>query len=421
MKKFAALTTTALLAATLLFGGTTAYAADGGTIYPEDEQFIKVLTFDSLTDYALDGEKYAFADGKSVKVYESGEFFEYAFESPIAMVDIEDGNVFALCGEKTYAVPSQTEAEHDFPSVPYPVACGQYIYSFNKSDELVAYNMEEVTTCSFGTGYKNIKSYNGKVYAVRENSFYEFDGENNSEILLEYADFSETRQISIGQASAALKSYSPVKFVKIESGSFMTAVDLEALGGQYFVPVRTIKTDEDTTALLLCYSGNSAIVSIGDSSYIVLKSKTSELEIEYSTQKPFEEAQMMNNMIYASPYVVSGTAYSTNAIGMIVTVLDRIELEGVLDTAFYEVEYTQGTTSVKGYVTEGFLTPYIAEDNKKPELKPDPDYSESSDTKTILIIFAVVVLVLAVFAYVAHISAGKKRRKNKKKDKADEE
>ena len=93
MKKLATFTTAALLAVSLMGGGASANAADGGTIYPEDEKFIKVLAFDSLGDYAVDGEKYAFADGKSVKVYENGEYFEYAFGDAVTKVDISEGEI----------------------------------------------------------------------------------------------------------------------------------------------------------------------------------------------------------------------------------------------------------------------------------------------------------------------------------------
>ncbi len=421
VKKLATFTTAALLAVSLMGGGASANAADGGTIYPEDEKFIKVLAFDSLGDYAVDGEKYAFADGKSVKVYENGEYFEYAFGDAVTKVDISEGEIFAQCGEKTYTVLSQTEAEHAFPVAPYPVTCGNFVYSFDKNGGLVAYDMGEVATYQLGTGFENLKTYNDRVFAVNDNSLYELNGSEKNQISLEYADYSETSQIYIGQASVALKTYRPANFVQIAEGAFMTAVDLETVSGQYFVPLKTVRAKENTTALLLCYTGNAAVVSIGESSYILLKSKTSETEIEYSTEKPFETAQMTNNMIYASPFVTGGTACYNSAMSMVVTVLARLECADVLDTPFYEVEYEVAGMKARGYVTEGFLTPYIAEDNKKPEEVRDPEYSENSDTKTILIIFAVVVLVLAVLAYVVHLSSNKKNKKNKKKDKNKEE
>ena len=99
----------------------------------------------------------------------------------------------------------QTEAEHAFPVAPYPVTCGNFVYSFDKNGGLVAYDMGEVATYQLGTGFENLKTYNDRVFAVSENSLYELNGGEKNQISLEYADYSETSQIYIGQASVALK------------------------------------------------------------------------------------------------------------------------------------------------------------------------------------------------------------------------
>lgn len=436
MKKFVTLTIGALLAASSLGGGVAANAADGGTIYPEDSEFVKILDLTSLTDYAVEGGLYAFADGNTVKILNDGEYVKTPpFEGDVAVssIDIKEGVIYCGCQNgvsyslteevneqnvKTY-IPQK--CEYTFNNKSDRILYGDYLYNIHGGKLYVSYlETPEVAPEIYEGSFSNLKQYGGKVYAVNNNCLYEFTGSDGKEILLEYTVDTVDLKIAVGQASSALKSYNGVNFVKIDENAIMTAVDLEKLSGQYFEAIGITKAKADATALLLCYSGNAAIVSIGSDAFLVLRSKTHETEVECSTQKPFETAQMTNNMIYASPYVVSGTASSSAAMSLVVTVLDRIELEGVLDTAFYEVEYEQGNSSVKGYVTEGFLTPYIAEDNKKPQEITDPNYSENSDTKTILIIFAVVVLVLAVFAYVAHIGASKKRKKSKKKEKEEE-
>ena len=98
--------------------------------------------------------------------------------------------------------------------------------------------MGEVATYQLGTGFENLKTYNDRVFAVSENSLYELNGGEKNQISLEYADYSETSQIYIGQASVALKTYRPANFVQIAEGAFMTAVDLETVSGQYFVPLK---------------------------------------------------------------------------------------------------------------------------------------------------------------------------------------
>ena len=75
VKKLVALTT-ALLAAFSAIGTITAFAAESNTIYPQDTDFIKSLTFSSLSDYAVDGETYVFAEGSRVYVFENGNLSE---------------------------------------------------------------------------------------------------------------------------------------------------------------------------------------------------------------------------------------------------------------------------------------------------------------------------------------------------------
>ncbi len=421
MKKFAALTIT-LATVLAAAGGTTAYAADGETVYPEDSEFIKTLTLTSLTDYAVEDGLYAFADGKTVKVYDNGNYSERAFENDVLHIEIKESAIYCGCNdEKTYTFADGTECEYTFTQTESnnEILYNGYYY-FIDVNGMNVFDKQE--TLTYEGEYSNLKRFGETVYAVKENKLYSFTGNQCEEVVLEYADFSATAEIAVGQASTALKSYSPVKFVTVTEGAYMTAVDLEQLGGEYFVPVKTVKAAENTTALLLCYTGNAAIVSIGDNGYLVSKSKTQDATVEYSTEIPFENAQMLGGNIYASPYVISGTVAFSNATDMKVKVIDRLDCESILNSVFYEVEYTADGKSLKGYVAEGFLSKQIIEDYKDPDHIKDPEYSESNDTKTILIIFAVVLLVLAAIGYISYISAngkGKKKKKSKDKDNED--
>lgn len=395
-------------------GGIAANAAVGETEYPKDAEFTRTLALSSLNDYAIEDGLYAFADGEYVKVYNGGNYDEYEIGTTVADVEIKGGVVYYGSGGRAYSLPDRAECEFSFTAKPSEITSDGFYYYYS-GENLKIYDRVNETTATYA-GYSLLNTYGGKVYAASGNKLYTFAGSDNSEVVLEYAVKPKDVKITIGQASSDLKKYSGTKFVNIAEGSYMTEVDLEKLDGEYFVPLNIVRTEEKTTALLLCYSGkNVAIVSIKDRAYAVMKDKVDDdTKINYLTENPYTTAQMIGMNIYASPFVVSGTVANSDALGITVKVLNRIENE-VLESVFYEVEY--GEENTKGYVAEGFLTGEIRGDNKTPNVEPDPAFSENSDTKTILIILAVIILVLAALAYILYVSG--KGRKKEKKQKAD--
>ena len=401
-----------LLAAASMAGGIAANAATGETEYPKDSDFVRTLALTSLTDYAIEDKLYAFADGECVKVYDDGNYDEYEIGGSVTGVDVKDGVVYYGSGDKAYSLPDKTECEHAFTAKPSEITSDGFYYYYS-GDNLKIYDRGNETTETYA-GYSLLNKYGGKVYAVSGNKLYMFTGSDSSEVVLEYAVKPDDIEITVGDAADNLKKYGGVKFVNIAAGSYLTEVDLEKLDGEYFVSLDIVRTEEKSTALLLCYSGNSAIVSIKDHAFAVLKDKVSEIALNPSTDTPYSTAQMIGMNIYASPFVVSGTVANSNALGITVKVLNRIENE-VLESVFYEVEY--GENGAKGYVAEGFLTGEIRGDNKTPNLETDPEFSENSDTKTILIILAVIILVLAAISYILYVSGkGKKKDKDKKEE-----
>ena len=397
----------------------TAYAADGNTIYPTDEEFTKTLTFTALTDYAVEDGLYAFADGRMVKVYSDGKYTEYAFDYKVTGVEISEGVIYCAClDEKTYTVTTQLECDYTFTENPASISFNNFYYYF-KGDTLKIFDEVNETVVNY-EGYANLKQFGESVYAIGENKLMQFDGSEAREVMLEYAIDKSDLKITIGTASSDLKKYAPLQFVEIEEGSFITEIDLDKLNGEFFVPLSLTRTENKITALRLCDSGNATIVSIKGTAYAVLKTKVREIAVDAVTDKPFEHAQMIGGNIYASPCVVSGTVATSSVAGTTVTVLNRFEYEDILECAFYEVEYTVGGTSVKGFVAEGFLTEDIREDNKQPTEVTDPNYAEGNDTKTIIIIFAVALLALIAIVYIAHVSSKGKKKKKKTKP-SDEE
>lgn len=425
MKRLALLTIPLLAA--FAVGGITAGAE---TEYPNDESFVKTLTLSSLNDYAIEDGIFAFADGNSIKVINGDNYSKYSsiktLTEDFTAVDIVDGVIYCLNDGKSYIIDDTgtqytfVEHEHTFPEEQLVVVLNGFHYYF-KDGQFKIFNESDEAVATY-EGFSNLKEYSETAYAVKNNSLYKFVGAEQQELKFAYAAKPSDIVIPIGQAGRNLKKYAPVQIVDIESGSYMTEIDLDVdfdnLSGGNFTSLNIVKAEEGTSALLLYKNESVAIVSIRDSAYAIFdpdaKIKNS---VQYTTEKPLEtSAQIMGGNIYASPFVAKGTITFSNATGITVKVLNRIENE-ILECAFYEIEYYWGEEKVTGYVAEGLLTEDIREDNQQPTEIPDPEYSEKSDTKTILIIFAVVVLVLAAIAYIGYVSAkGKKKGKKKKEE-----
>lgn len=402
VKRLAVLTTSLLLTLTAAGGAMSAFAEGSATAYPVEEDFIKTLTFSDLKNFDIDGNTYYFSDGEKYYKYEQ----------------YENSNI----GELGEFIP-----EEDFAFSPAlkDVSTEKYYYYFDDNEALTAYEKSSKTPQTFEGEYSNLKQFNDRAYAVKENVLYRFENAQEPEpVLLKFVDYEVTRKIPVGQAEAALKNYGDLEFVTVKAGEFLTAVDLTSLDGEYFllenteddVSVNTVTFAEDKTALLLCRSGNAAIVSIGDSSFVTLSTSVTE-NPDVNCREPIEVYKATlpaKNGIYASPFTVKGTMRTISQVDTVVTVTGKIEYEDVLKAVYYEVEYETDEGSIKGYVAEGLLFNGIIEDTKQPETKPDPEYTESTGVTTVLLILAVVVLVLVALGYLAHTAtSGRKKKKEK--------
>lgn len=396
VKRLAALTTSLLLTVTA-FGGFSAYAETGATVYPDDEAFTRTLTFSNLSDYEIDGGCYYFADGETVCACKDGEL-------------------------------SYPDEEIEFSADEDTIPLDGYLYYFDADGKLTVFDKTSKQVNTFEGEYSKLKCYGQDVYAVKDNELYLFAGSKEQKIVLEYTDYSQTENIIVGKTAEALKNYPALTFVNVAEGAHMTEVDLTHLDGYYFNYGKegsAITAESGTVALLLCYTGNAAIIAKEDVSYILKASNITPVDENFTAtfvrEAEFSSATLTGSTVYASPYVIIGTSLLSGAAGTIVSVKHKIECEGVLGSAFYEVEYETADKTVKtGYVADGFLTEYIIEDNKQPQTFPDPDYSEESDVQTVLLILAVVILVLAALAYMLYIStSGKRKDKKSKKSKKD--
>lgn len=413
-----------------IFGGISANAegAKGGAEYPQYSEFTKPLVFSSLSDYAVNSDEYAFIEHgevDTVKVHKGETLTTYEFEEgkSVTALDCADGKFYYSVKEAetesitVYSLPDQKEAEHAMPEAEAKatIVLGDYIYKISNTALTVAYIDETDHSKDFlktlEGEYKNLKNFGNAVYAVKENALYKFDGASEEKLEFEYIDYSSTLKINVGSAQTDITADYALKFVTVNAGAYMTEVDLTYLGGEYFNAKETKLVEEDTLALLLCYTGNAAVIAIGDKSYITLKTSTAETEQKYSSEPEFEHATVTGNRIYASPFVIVGTSVLFPATGTIVKINNKIE-HSVLGSAFYQVEYTDADGNIgTGYVTEGFLTEYIIEDNKPPYEIPDPNYTEKSDSRTIILILLVVVLVLVAAGYIVYVLTSDKRKK----------
>lgn len=418
MKRLATLTISSLIALTSLTG-TAAFAAED-TVYPNDEDFIKSLTFSNLNDYAAGGGAYAFADGRTVLLYDNGNISDYSFESRVNALDYADGTFYCKTdGGSVYSLPyvhGDEKADYEMPEPENTLIAGEYVYTLTGTSLKIADFQSDTIHIADGE-YSNLKKFGSAVYAMSGNVVYEFTGSERGELNLDYADYAATQIIKVGQAATMLKEYSAPVFVTVAEGAHMTEVNLESTDGENFDTGVTVSAGKDTVALLLCYTGNAAVISVGGDGYILLKSNVTETEaVRYSTPEYEYGRIITSDGIYSSPYMAGGTKI-TDGAGLTVKVLNKVDYIGVLLTSFYEIEFTaaDGETR-KGYVAQAHVikTDYVKEDDKKPTEFPDPGHSEEGNTRTVLIIFAVVLLVLVAVGYLAFAATADKRKKEKK-------
>lgn len=451
MKRLALLTIPAIAA--LAIGSSTAISALAA-VYPEsDDDFIRPLTFSSLTDYSIEDELFAFADGNSVKLYEDGKYGEYPFKAKVAAVDIavekvdktEKTVIYCLSGGMTYYYDTESdvftpfeEGTHNFDGLQTQVTLPGYFYTID-SEGLTVFDSSTKEHITLTGEFFNLKTYGGKAYAICGNTLYSFTGTAKKALDdLEYMIDASDVEIAVGQqAKTELKTFktyhsdSPdsdyhAQFVTITEGAVMIEIDLESdlesvPDDGHFTSKDIIKAAPNCSALFLCKTGDFAIVSILDKAYAVLSKNTDPSSLTHTGETPYNAAQIQGGNIYASPFMAGGTVTYSRASGITVEVVAKIQFEGVLDRVFYQVRYESAGETIEGFVAEELLKMEVREDNKPSTFVPDPETSEKNDTKKILIIFAVVVLVLAALAYVLHVTTKGKLKGKKKKEKTEDE
>lgn len=409
---------------TALFSATSvvAYAQDSQTVYPDDTEFVKTLSFSGLYDYALNSKTYAFADGKSVKMFEDANLFKYDFNENVLSVDCID-NVFYCATEsgKVYSLPytnNQAPIEKTLTSKKTAVDIGDFNYRLTSSALKIA-NYTDDTITSLQGEYKNLKVFEGNAYVMLDNVVYKMAGAERQEVVLKYTDYTSTTTIAVGEAKTLFQSYSKPQLLKVKANVSITEVDLKSVSEEFFITGKTLKSKENTTALLIAYSGNAAIISIGSNAYILSKANVEEINENTTSTPEFEYGKItaVGCKIYSKPYIAESLAILNGTSGLIVKISGKVT-NSAIDGTFFEIEITSDDKTIKGYIKEQFAikTDYVKEDDKKPSEVNEEKNILDDDVTTILSVMGVVILITAVIGYIA-LKSSQDKTQPKKKDK----
>lgn len=435
VKKFAILTTT-LLAAVLTATGGVAFAeetAHNDTHYPES--FTRKLEFTALADYAVGNGAYAFAEGNVVKVVENRTLTQYSFDFNVTALDFADGVFYYRDGNNAvYSLPDSTPSSHEFKT-DINIISGNYHYFINDYgvnivDTNKPANEPGVTLAD----YSNLKQFDDNVYAVCDNALYTLNGVLTTKITLEYIDYSSAQEIYVGDTAAELRNdrNDIVKIATIRSSTadglpvYMTEIDLSELSEKFSVGATLCVGDENAPAggekaLLLCETGNSYIIAIGSTAYIIANTGADITNSTLSTPSYNSATLSVGGSAYAyySPYINTNTQASLLTTGKNVTVLGMADKTAFpfLAYNFYVISYTEGEQTVTGYVPEGYLSEFTFIE-REPQTTKDPDYSEDDLVKTVVLILIVIVLVMIALGYLIFVATSSKR-KNEANDQTD--
>lgn len=310
MKKLTAITISCALAAAVLLGsgGIPAFAdeavsngtvTDGATFYPE------AFEADVITDYAVAGDHFAYAANKKIAVYGGDKPVYYEFGVEIAALDLYDGEFcYKTAGGIVYDLNGNT-LDYKITETELPVAIGGYSYTI-KPDKTIKTTDKDGLDEIIDGEFRKLKVYGGVVYAINGNVLNKITPPATAEpINYELADFSSTEKIVIGNTVKALDTCNLEKplFTSLKDGEYLTEVRLDAKNfdktkvkaTDYFAVGRTFKVGEEngftaeTSALVLCETGNAHIITVNGKTYIKLASTVSARDL---SEPDFVSAQI---------------------------------------------------------------------------------------------------------------------------------
>lgn len=439
MKKLSAILLTICLSLAL---GASVFAS-AAEKYPEDDSFSKKLVFTSLADYAVSDGSYAFAHEQFLSVYKDHLLVTFEHTQTVSRVEPYNGGycfrdgaggVYAVtCEGKDgdyYSVSesdklSAEEAEKAvFSDYNAEFTCrasgGEYVLAL--SDNSLAFRAEGTTDMTkFDGQYSRLKKYGETAYVIKENALYSLNRAEKTPLSgadgsLYYMDYGETEKIEAGGVLNDIQSAS-MQFVTLKAGAHYSEIDLDSLTAQ----TATLPVDKNKTsvaaggevALLICRTGDSAIISIGKKSYVMLgeNAEDSTLSAAVADFTPATGNVIVDDAcLYFAPHYSEGTKKTAVPSGVSVNVKAKFS-HAVLDYDYYAISYESDGETIEGYIPAGFifLGPAFADENPTPVA--DPDYSEADVVRTVVLIIVVVALVLVAAGYVIYVATADKRRK----------
>jgi len=425
-------------------GNFSAYAEEAViTDYPAE--FVKRVSegFESISDYAVKGNVFAFAEGNVVSVIENGQTrTDHKTDSKVTALDCSDEGFFYKNGSgATFRLTDQTDATHNFQELDL---AGVYVGTFNyylgtngvpyvsdKSGDDAPVKLD---------GFEKIKKYGETVYALKGGKLFKFNGLEAAEAggEVSYTDLSAVKKVCFGETVQSLNSLNKdsLHYVTLNAGenAYVTEIDLNLLSdnpADTFLPEvlsnedaakRTFKIGaadgpaDGKEATLLAVSGNTYVVSADGVCYIMNKANAGEpFERAFSavSQNTVMRVAVDKACAYSSPFVCAGTKVTDLPQNATVKVLGKIE-----SLNLYVIEYgAEGGEKTKCFTPYGYLSEYSAPIEDEPPVTTDPDYTEESPAKTVVLIVAVIALVLIALGYLTYVGTSSKRKDKKKKSK----
>lgn len=437
MKKNVILATALAFAAFAASAGITAAADAAPTEYPTE--FISTLEFTALTDYAIFGDSYAFAEGTKLYIVapdevgdvklNSAEGFDCSVEITSLGYD-EDGNLYIENAEgKTYKYPDLTQTvEHEFGSETN-VVIGDYTYFIVAGT--LHWKFSDVKMGDFGAGYSRLKSYTDDggqtcAYVIKDNALFRLDGEDQTEVVLEYTDFGAANSIPTGDAGRIITEDYELKKVIVQpttaegGDTYCTEVDLGDLSTPYFTAGRTLKQTMVHSALIIGEVGNAAIIVKTDEngetkSYITLTSALEFTDDALTSSPDFASAYILETTkLYSRPYMCGATEIATLDRGARVTALEKLALDFAdSKISYYKISCEQDGQLIEGYIAANYLTPYSFAGEGSEQEKLNDEEGFGDEVRNVVISLAIVALMLIAVGYMTFVLTKGKENKRR--------
>lgn len=401
--------------------------------------FERELVLEDVADYAVCGDNFAYASGLTVTIISrdsSGDkkLTSYTHEYSVKKLDYNaDGKLYFQNSSDIsylYASPLVRE-EHEFQSIDnsMPIIVDAGFYTLNGTNGELQFWKDGIPA-SVGEGFSLIKQYGDYVYAVKDGAVpYRIDGRTATPLDLSYTDFSDAGNILCGEAAVKLAAGGEqLTTANIGRGTYYTQIDADSIGKgatDTFKPKSpegsTKKAEGDKPCLVLCKSGNTAVVATNEGMFITSadnlkkESRYSPPGNDWPASKAYATAK---TGVYASPFMCESTLVAELNSGAenYVTVVERFELD-FIDIKFYKVEYPDGKTgeTVSGYVAAKMLNVYDfkAEDNK-PHENGDREFKYDTNVVSVVLAIVIVALVIVAIMYISLIGAKKNKNKSEK-------